>query len=477
MTANNKPDNSCDRLHRRRFLQIVGIGACAAGASQLLSCVGKSNNDKNSHLPTESAVKENGTMTYRQTPTTGDKVSLLGFGCMRFPTRTDDDGNDELDQEQINRLIDHALEHGVNYFDTSPAYCKGRSEAALGIALSRHPRDSYYIATKLSNFAPQTWPRSKSIEMFENSLRYLRTDYVDYLLLHAIGQGGMDAYNGRYEDNGILDYLIDQRNRGRIRNLGFSYHGDVEVFDHLLKLHDEGRVKWDFVQIQLNYIDWLHAKEVNQRNTNAEYLYGQLMSRGIPAVIMEPLLGGRLASANEHIAAQMKSRRPDNSIASWAFRFAGTPEGVLTVLSGMTYMEHLRDNLATFSPLEPLDSDESDFLENVAIEMLAHPLIGCTDCKYCMPCPYGVDIPAVFAQHNKCINANIAARADSEHAEYAEKRRAYLADLSRTVPRGRQADQCIGCAKCVSHCPQHINIPARLAEISSYNEYLRSHKA
>lgn len=275
-------------ISRRHFLRNIGI-LSAAGA--LASCGAKPGSDPSSHAG-------DGPMTMRVNPNTGDSVSILGYGCMRLPTVGMRDGsdNDAIDQDAVNASVDYALEHGVNYFDTSPAYCKGFSEAAMGEALSRHPRDSYFIATKLSNFAPETWPREKSIEMFRNSLANLRTDYVDYLLLHAIGMGGMEAYNGRYVDNGMLEYLKERRADGTIRNLGFSYHGDVEVFDHLLALMDNGEVHWDFAQIQLNYIDWLHAKEVNPRNTNAEYLYGELHRRGIPVVIMEPLLGGRLAS-------------------------------------------------------------------------------------------------------------------------------------------------------------------------------------
>ena len=159
------------------------------------------------------------------------------------------------------------------------------------------------------------------------------------------------------------------------------------MFDYLLSLD----VKWDFVQIQMNYVDWRHA---SGRNVNAEYLYGELAKRGIPAVIMEPLLGGRLSKLNDHLVARLKQRRPENSVASWAFRFAGTYPNVLCVLSGMTYMEHLQDNLRTYSPLEPLNEEEKEFLEETAQLMLKFPTIPCNDCKYCMPCPYGLDIPA-----------------------------------------------------------------------------------
>ena len=333
-------------------------------------------------------------MTYRTTPSTKDKVSILGYGYMRLPTIAKNsarDSDDEIDQEMVNRLTDYAIEHGVNYFDTSPAYCKGRSEHAMGIALSRYPRDKYYIATKLSNFSPDTWSREASIAMYNNSLKELQVDYLDYMLLHGIGMGGMEAYENRYVKNGILDFLLEERKAGRIRNLGFSYHGDIEVFDYLLSKHDE--YQWDFVQIQLNYLDWKHAKEINPRNTDAEYLYGELQKRGIPAIIMEPLLGGRLSNVHDHIVARLKQREPGRSVASWAFRFAGSFPGVLTVLSGMTYMEHLQDNLRSYCPLQPLTEEENRFLFDTADLMMQYPTIPCNDCKYCMPCPHGIDIP------------------------------------------------------------------------------------
>lgn len=454
---------------RRRFLRNLGI-LSAAGA--LASCGVRTDSDSMK----SSGEQKGGTMTTRRNPTTGDEVSILGFGCMRFPTVSGGsarDQADEIDQDMVNRLIDTALAAGVNYFDTSPAYCKGKSEEALGKALSRHPRDSYFVATKLSNFADPTWPRRKSIEMFENSLKYLRTDYVDYMLLHGIGMGGMEAFNGRYIDNGMLDYLLEQRRNGRVRNLGFSYHGDVAVFNHLLEMHDKGDVHWDFAQIQLNYLDWRHAKEINPRNTDAEYLYGELHRRGIPAVIMEPLLGGRLASASQPVTRKMKERRPDDSVASWAFRYAGTPEGVLTVLSGMTYMDHLEDNIRTYSPLEPISDEEDTFLQRTAVEILENDTVPCTNCKYCMPCPYGVDIPGVFAHYNKCINEDNVPR-DGADPRYAEARRAYLYGYDRSVPRLRQAGRCVACGACVSHCPQGIAIPAVLHKIDVYTDRLKT---
>ncbi len=465
-----KKDNN--PISRRTFIRTIGLGAASVA---ILSCrrkVADATTDSDIPVSTASGNAGTGPMTMRRNPSTGDSVSILGYGFMRLPETEDASGEKVIDQEQVNRLVDYAMEHGVNYYDTSPVYCKGNSEHSLGIALSRYPRDSYSIATKMSNFAPKTWPREESIKMYRNSLKELRTDYIDYMLLHAIGQGGMEAWNHRYIDNGILDFLIAEREAGRIRNLGFSYHGDIEVFDHLLKLHDEGKVKWDFAQIQLNYLDWKHAKEMNARNTDAEYLYGELQKRGIPSVIMEPLLGGRLASVNDHVLAEFKRRRPDDSVASWAFRFAGTPEGVLTVLSGMTYMEHLQDNLRTYCSLEPCTPDELDMLNHAADYIAKFPTVPCTACQYCMPCPYGLDIPAIFAHYNKCINEG-RVPTSSKDPDYDRLRRAFLVGYDRAVPKLRQANHCIGCRECVKHCPQGIFIPGKMEEIDHFVEQLK----
>ena len=448
-------------IDRREFIRTSGAAAAVmAGAGILTGCKGRSKN-----TPAGSETKT-GEMTCRTNPGTGDKVSILGYGCMRWPMIKDDDDKDIIDQETVNRLVDYAIEHGVNFFDSSPVYLQGQSEAATGIALKRHPRESYFISTKLSNFS--NWTRENSINMYRQSFENFQTDYLDYYLLHNIQN--IDTFNKRFKNNGIIDFLMEERKAGRIRNLGFSFHGDKEGFDSLMALHE--KYHWDFVLIQLNYLDWNHA---GSRNANASYLQGELDKRGIPSLVMEPLLGGRLAKVPDHIADRLKTRNPQGSIASWAFRFAGSQPGVLSVLSGMTYMEHLQDNVSTFSPLKPLSEDELNFLEETAGLLKTYPTVPCNDCKYCMPCPYGLDIPAILLHYNKCVNEGLVAT-DKEADNYSKARRAYLISYDRAVPELRQADRCIGCGKCVEHCPQHIKIPHEIHRISRYIEELRRNR-
>lgn len=448
-------------INRRDFLKIVGIST--ASAAPLLSGCSSDKADGVAAGPLGEVPTDK--MTYRTSPK-GEKVSLLGYGCMRWPTiPAPEKGGNIIDQDAVNRLVDYAIAHGVNYFDTSPVYVQGWSEKSTGIALKRHPREKLIIATKLSNF--QNWTRENSIAMYKQSLKDLQTDYIDYYLLHSIGNGGIETFRARYIDNGMLDYLIEERKAGRIRNLGFSFHGTVDVFDEVLAMHDD--VHWDFVQIQLNYVDWRHA---SGRNVNAEYLYAELEKRSIPAIIMEPLLGGRLSNVPEHIMMRLKERTPQSSVASWAFRFAGSPEKVLTVLSGMTYMEHLQDNIRTYSPLVPLSDEEKDFLEETAQLMLKYPTVPCNDCKYCMPCPYGIDIPAILLHYNKCVNEGNLPKSQQDE-NYKEARRAYLVGYDRSVPKLRQASHCIGCGQCNSHCPQSIDIPKELHRIDQFVEQLK----
>ena len=474
-------------MNRRDFLKLSGAGAIAT-AAVASGCTSKQETKAEGLSLGEVPV---GKMTMREN-LHGEKVSLLGYGCMRFPTIEGESGREQdlpLDQDTINRLVDYAIEHGVNLFDTAPPYCKGRSEHAVGIALSRHKREEYYISTKLSNFALSTWSRKESLNIYRNSFRELKVDYIDYYMLHSIGSSSRDADGNsidameclkrRFIDNGMLDFLCEEREKGKIHNLGFSYHGDIAVFDYLLSLQDKGLYHWDHVLIQHNYVDWNHSKLLNERNTNSSYLYSELEKRNIPVFVMEPLLGGQLVNLNDHAVQMLKERDPQASLASWAFRFAGNQPRILTVLSGMTYMEHLQDNIRTYSPHKPLDADELNMLEEIADIYANFRVVPCTDCKYCMPCPYGIDIPGVFSHYNKCLNEGNVINSENAGAdnpsrkEYLRARRAFLVGYDRAVPSFRQADHCIGCGRCVTACPQGIKIPEQMQKISAYVESLK----
>ena len=455
-----------NKIDRREFLKTLGLGAAATTAA-LYGCAPKSGSGTSApqgEVPTDR-------MTYRTSSSTGDRVSLLGYGCMRWPLLETPaaDGN-PIDQETVNSLVDYALAHGVNYFDTAPVYLQGFSERSTGIALKRHPRESYFVATKMSNFSNPT--RENSLAMYRQSFRELQVDYLDYYLLHSLGGKGIETFRQRFIDNGVLKFLQGERAAGRIRNLGWSFHGSKELFEHMMAMHDSGEAHWDFVQIQMNYVDWHHA---SGRNLNADYLYGELEKRDIPVVIMEPLLGGRLSRLTDHLVARLKEQRPTQSAASWAFRFAGSYPKVLTVLSGMTYMEHLQDNIRSYSPLEELTEAEYALLEETARDLLQYPMVPCTDCQYCMPCPYGLNIPAIFAHYNKCVNEGNVPKS-AQDPDYRRARRAFLIGYDRSVPRLRQASHCIGCRQCVSHCPQTIDIPQQLHRIDHFVEQLRQNK-
>lgn len=405
----------------------------------------------------------------------GKKVSLLGYGAMRMPTVDGGHANNwardaskkTIDQRELNSQIAYLLNSGVNYFDTSPAYCRGESERRLGEALEKSgfDREEYIIATKLSNFAASQQSLDDAKKMLAASLKNLRTKYIDCYLLHSIGNGGFETFTKRFISNGALDWLVQERKKGVVRHLGFSYHGDIKTFEWCMQNHE--KYKWDFAMIQMNYIDWNHAKEVNERNVNASYLYGELYKRGVPVVVMEPLLGGSLARLKDNMARILAPRDPSSTGAKWAFRFCASYPGVMCVLSGMTRREHMEENVRTFDTFTPCSQVEFAALERAAEAYLSLGTVPCTSCNYCMPCPYGLDIPSLLRFRNEFLTGSPSKSA-------AEILSAYKAAIPEPL---RRADHCTGCGICRPACPQQIDISSEIAAIDRKIDLLKDEEA
>jgi len=458
----NTTDTSvCTGLDRRGFLKMAAAGAALAAVG---GCTSRGSQfQAKREVPTDK-------MTYRVDPKNGNKLSLLAFGMMRLPRVARARGEslpdtNDLDQEAVNELVDYAIAHGVNLFDTSPVYCKGFSEKATGEALSRHPRDKYYISTKLSNSRPPSAKgREESLRLYHQSFENLKVDYIDYYFAHNVGSHA--ALKERYVDNGILDFMFKEKEAGRVKNIGWSFHGDGEFFEYMA-----GAYPWDFAMIQLNYLDWGVSQGMS--NVNAQRQYDILTEKNIPIWIMEPLLGGVLAVPHYKARERMTQADPQASAASWALRFAASFPNVVTILSGMMFKEHMEDNIITYSPFEPLSDDERSMLLNDISQIaLENRNINCTKCQYCMPCPYGIDIPETFAHYNRSMNEGNYPD-DKQSPDYRRARRAFLVGLDRSVSPIRQAGRCINCKLCLSSCPQRIDIPAQMQRIDKFTETLK----
>ena len=439
-------------MSRREFLQRLGIGAGSAVAMMAFEPFGAlARTMENDRLLNDVDNR----MTYRTQNGSEEQISLLGFGMMRLPD----------DQEKVNQMVDFAIAHGVNYFDTAPMYMGGKSEVLTGNALSRYPREKYHVATKMSNQNRRLWSFDDSKRMYEQSFERLKVDNIDYYLLHSIG-GGMESLEGRFLNNGILDFLLKEREAGRIKHLGFSYHGDVRDFDWLLDRQDE--YEWDFVQIQMNFLDWRHASMRGGRrvDADAEYLYDKCEKMGVQCVIMEPLRGGAFGKMAQELTDQLKAVRPNDSTARWAFRWVGSYPNVLTTLSGMNRMDHVEENIKTFSPLEPCSEKENELLAEIADQMSGFPTIPCTTCEYCMPCPFGVNIPGNFAYYNQAVNEHLLPLPEKSAADYAARKESFIAGYKKALPISAEwASKCRDCEVCLSKCPQQIRIPNQMARI------------
>ncbi|MBO7763423.1 MAG: aldo/keto reductase [Bacteroidales bacterium] len=427
-------------MSRREAIRHIGFGTLmlAGGFTLATGCKGKNSDKPGKYV-----------MAMRKDNVTGREVSLLGYGCMRFPTFETDELDNRgrkikaIDMKKSQEIIDYAIANGINHFDTAWNYHNEKSAVAIGQMLKKYPRENFTLANKMPGWLI-TSPE-KAQELFDEQLRRCDVEYFDYYLCHAISE--KEGYDKPYEEFGGYDVLAKEKEKGRIKRLGFSFHGDKELFTYLLN-----KRPWDFVLLQINYIDWVDQE--------AEFFYNELVKRGIQCMVMEPLKGGALASLTPDANEILLDYAPDKSVASWAFRYVGSLPNVLTVLSGMTKMEHLKDNLATFTNFQPLTEEERGVLDRAIAEYRRYKQIGCTACKYCMPCKYGVDIPAVFEAYNKCVKeSNIPDMEGPRDAKFNKKKRAFLATYYNTVPEGARAERCISCGECQTLCPQKLNVP------------------
>jgi predicted aldo/keto reductase-like oxidoreductase len=377
-------------------------------------------------------------MIYREFD--GCRLSILGFGCMRFAP---DPATGEIDQEKVNAMFDLAIREGVNYFDTAYPYLGGKSETAMAEALSSYPRESYYLADKFPGHS-LTHPID-NIALFHVSLRKCRTDYFDFYLLHNITEWSVKYYESR--EYHILPDLLQMKKEGKIRRLGFSFHGGPDFLEDFLTRH-EG--VFDFVQIQLNYLDWTLQ--------DAKRKYEIITSRGLGVWVMEPCRGGKLASLPEEAAGKLRSLEKERgsgplSDASYAFRFLQSLPGVKVILSGMNEVFQVEDNLRTFRKEWPLSEEEREALMDIA-ETLKKG-VPCTGCRYCCDgCPAGLDIPYLLQCYNDYAFAATMPPSMRIDALEEEKRPA----------------ACISCGQCAHACPQGIDVPSALKKLSEMYE-------
>lgn len=355
------------------------------------------------------------------------KLSALGMGAMRLPTIDGDDA--KIDAAATQEMVDYALSHGVNYFDTAWGYHNGNSELVMGEALKKHPRDSFYLATKFPGYDLGNMPKVK--EIFPRQLEKLQVDYFDFYLIHNVNEMNIDAYLNE-DEYGIYSYLLEQKKAGKIRHLGFSAHGSVEVMRRFLEAYHEGM---EFCQIQLNYVDWTLQDAKAKMELLREY--------DIPVWVMEPVRGGRLAKLSEKDEEALSNLRPDEKPVAWAFRFLQSLPEVVVTLSGMSSLEQMKENIDIWGEEKPLTDPEMDALLHMAAGMM-DGLLPCTACRYCTShCPKGLDIPKLIGLYNdwKFTGGGFVP-----------------AMVIGTLPEDKRPSACIGCRSCEKLCPQQIKI-------------------
>lgn len=362
------------------------------------------------------------------------KLSALGMGTMRLPLA---DGNDaNVDEKKTAEMVEYAINHGINYFDTAWGYHGGNSELVMGKILSKYPRDSYFLASKFPGYDLSNMDKVE--EIFEKQLEKCRVEYFDFYLFHNVCEMNIDAYLD--EKYGIYEYLTRQKENGRIRHLGFSAHGSCEVMRRFLEAYGEAM---EFCQIQLNYIDWTFQDAKEKVELLNEY--------HLPIWVMEPLRGGKLAKLPEEAEKELKKMRPEENIPAWAFRYLQTIPNVTMILSGMSNFEQMRDNIATFETEKPLSGEEMEKLLSIAGGMLGQTL-PCTACHYCVShCPKELDIPMLLELYNEhCFTGG-----------------GFMAPMAlMAVPEEKHPHACIGCRSCEAVCPQQIKVSEAMADFA-----------
>ena len=363
------------------------------------------------------------------------ELSALGMGAMRLPVIDGDDN--KVDAPKVEEMVSYAMEKGINYYDTAWGYHGGNSETVMGEALSRYPRESFYLADKFPGYDLSNMDKVE--EIFEKQLEKCQVEYFDFYLFHNVCEMNIDEYLN--EDHGIMEYLWKQKENGRIKHLGFSVHGSFDVARRFLEKYGD---RMEFCQIQLNYLDLTFQHADEKLKLLEEY--------GIPVWVMEPLRGGRLANLTDDQISRLKALRPDESAVGWAFRVLQSVPQVVVTLSGMSSFDQMKDNIAIFEKDAPLNDDEKGALQDIADDMLKEKVLPCTACHYCTShCPQGLDIPELLKLYN----------------EHAFTGGGFIAPMALSaIPDDKKPSACIGCRSCEAVCPQQIKISEAMADFS-----------
>ena len=415
-------------MNRREFLKsavFTTIGAIVLSACKKAATVTKSLADK---VATRTFLKGK-----------KEEISLLGFGAMRLPVIDGVETN--IDEKKVEEMVSYAMEHGINYYDTAYFYHRGESEKTMGKILQKYPRESFYFANKMPLAIIQN--KQQAEQIFEEQLKKCRVDYFDFYLAHSVSVNTYETF----KNCDIYDILSKKKQEGKIKYLGFSFHDTPELLEEVVK-----KYKWDFVQLQVNAIDW--------EMVNAQKQYEIAKNNGLQIMVMNPLRGGQLSLLNKAAAEILKQEKPDVSLSSWGLRYVGSMPDILSVLSGMTTIDQLKDNVNTFTNFKPLDDKEQKIYKQAIEKYKLSGAIACTGCKYCIECPVGIEIPKIFMMYN-------------QHKNGTKFRDWQFTMAYEQIPEDHRADKCINCGLCKTKCPQKLDIPNLLKDVDALYKQLK----